>query len=174
MADCGDVSSTRCQRVELVESRSADWSQRFDRLSRELRELLGTDVSIDHIGSTAVPDLPSKDVVDILVGVATHHVPAVRDCLVAVGFLLDGQLDGHAWLTRREFGRRVCVIHVVEADGARWARRIAFRDLLRRDAGARAEYLQTKRAAEAETSDWDAYTQAKTAAVEGLLRTGQI
>lgn len=161
------------ERVELVESRSAEWSERFDCLSGELRELLGADASIEHIGSTAVPDLPSKDVVDILVGTATHHVPVVRDRLVAAGFLLDGQLDRHAWLTRQELGRRVCVIHVVEADSARWARRIAFRDLLRRDAGARAEYLRIKRAAEAETSNWDEYTQAKTATVDRLLREGQ-
>lgn len=78
-----------------------------------------------------------------------------------------------AWLTRQELGRRVCVIHVVEAESARWARRIAFRDLLRRDAGARAEYLRIKRAAEAETSNWDQYTQAKTATVDRLLREGQ-
>jgi dephospho-CoA kinase len=62
------------------------------------------------------------------------------------------------------------VIHVVETDRRQWVRRIAFRDLLRRDADARAEYLQTKRATEAQTSDWNAYTQAKTATVHRLLR----
>lgn len=142
------------ERVELVESRPAEWAQRFQRLGRELRELVGADVSIEHIGSTAVPDLPSKDVVDILVGVAPGSVPSVRNSLVQGGFILDGQCDGHAWLTRRKSGRRVCVIHVVENDSERWARRIAFRDLLRKDADARAEYLRTKRAAEAETSNW--------------------
>lgn len=156
-------------RVELVASRHAEWAQRFRRLAEELRELVGADVSIEHIGSTAVPDLPSKDVVDVLVGVAPAHVLSVGDRLVGGGFVLEGQRDGHAWLTRRRSGRRVCVIHVVETGSRQWVRRIAFRDLLRQDADARAEYLQTKRAAEAEASDWNDYTQAKTATVHRLL-----
>ncbi|OLT16791.1 hypothetical protein BJF80_05645 [Serinicoccus sp. CUA-874] len=63
------------------------------------------------------------------------------------------------------------MLHVVETGGRQWRRRIAFRDLLRRDANARAVYLQTKRAAEAETSGWDDYTHAKTETVHRLLRT---
>lgn len=158
------------ERVELVESRSAEWAERFRRVQSELRGLLGEEVSIEHIGSTAVPDLPAKDVVDILVGVAPGNVPSVRTTLVDAGFALEGERDGHAWLTRRQDGRRVCVIHVIETASARWGRRIAFRDLLRGDAGARAEYLQAKRAAESGTSTWDEYTLAKTATVDRLLR----
>lgn len=156
--------------MELVQSRPAEWAQRFQGLARELRELVGLEVSIEHIGSTAVPDLPSKDVVDILVAVTPGHVPSVGDSLVEGGFILEGQREGHTWLTRRESGRRVCVIHVVETESRQWVRRIAFRDLLRRDADARAEYLQTKRAAETGTSNWNDYTQAKTETVHRLLR----
>lgn len=160
------------ERVELVESRPAEWAQRYQGLVKELRELVGTEVIIEHIGSTAVPELPSKDVVDVLVGVAPGHVSGVGDRLVEGGFIQEGQRDGHAWLTRRRSGRRVCVIHVVETDSRQSARRIAFRDLLRRDPDARAEYLQTKRLAEAETSDWNGYTHAKTATVHRLLGDG--
>lgn len=157
------------ERVVLVESRPAEWAERFRRLAQELRQLVGAEITIEHIGSTAVPDLPSKDVVDVLVGVARGRVPSVGHHLAQEGFLLEGQREGHAWVTRREAGRRVCVIHIVETDSRQWARRIAFRDLLRRDADARAEYLEAKRTAEAETSDWNAYTQAKTATVHRLL-----
>lgn len=76
--------------MELVESRPAEWAQRFQRLGEELRELLGAEVSIEHIGSTAVPDLPSKDVVDVLVGVAPGHVLSAGDRLVEGGFILEG------------------------------------------------------------------------------------
>ncbi len=155
--------------VELVQSRPAAWAQRFRGLASELRELVGAGVNIEHIGSTAVPDLPSKDVVDILVGVAPGQIRCVSDSLVDGRFILEGQRDGHSWLTRRESGRRVCVIHVVETDSRQWDRRIAFRDLLRGDADARAEYLRTKRAAEAGTSNWNDYTQAKTETVHRLL-----
>lgn len=158
--------------LELVESRPAEWAQRYRGLVEELRELVGAEVNIEHIGSTAVPDLPSKDVVDVLVGVAAGHVSSVGDRLVEGGFILEGQRDGHAWLTRRKSGRRICVIHVAETDSRQWLRRIAFRDLLRGDADARAEYLRTKRSAEAETSNWNDYTQAMTATVHRLLRAG--
>ncbi|MFK5691395.1 GrpB family protein [Ornithinimicrobium sp. LYQ92] len=157
--------------MELVECRPVEWAQRFQGLVGEVRKLVGDEVRIEHIGSTAVPDLPSKDVVDVLVGVAPGHVASVGNRLLVGGFVLEGQREGHEWLTRRKSGRRVCVIHVVESDSRQWLRRIAFRDLLRRDADARAEYLQTKRAAQAETSGWNDYTHAKTATVHRLLRT---
>lgn len=160
------------ERVRLVESRPVEWAQRFQVLAGELRELVGVEASIEHIGSTSVPDLPSKDVVDVLVGVAPGHIVSVSDCLAVGGFVLEGRGDGHVWLTRGASGRRVCVIHVVETDSRQWLRRIAFRDLLRRDADARVEYLQTKRAAVAEASNWNDYTQAKTETVHRLLRAG--
>lgn len=155
--------------VELVAPRPTEWARRYEGVAAELRNALGANVRIEHIGSTAVPDLPAKDVVDVLVGVSHEGILSAVNTLVEEGFELDGQRPEHAWLTRRAAGRRVCVVHVVQADSPRWTRRIAFRDLLREEEAARAEYLAVKLAAAAETSNWNDYTLAKTTVVHSLI-----
>lgn len=136
--------------VDLVASRPSQWAQRFDALHKELREILGSTVEVEHIGSTSVPGLPAKDVVDVLVGVQNDDsVSSASALLLDHGFLQEGQRHGHAWLTRKHEARRISVIHVVRFGGGRWQDRIAFRDLLRTSEVARAEYLQAKRAAAA-------------------------
>lgn len=156
--------------VDLVASRPSHWAQRFDALHKELRAILGSTVEIEHIGSTAVPDLPAKDVIDVLVGVQDDDsVQSTSALLLDHGFLQEGQRHGHAWLTRKHEARRICVIHVVGFQGSRWQDRIAFRDLLRTSELARAEYLQVKRVAAALSQTWADYTAAKYRTVERLL-----
>lgn len=163
------MTDEAAEAVDLVSARPTEWARRFEGLASELREALGANVGIEHIGSTAVPDLPAKDVVDVLVGVSCGGIPSAVNTLVDYDFDLDGQRPEHAWLTRRAAGRRVCVVHVVERDSRRWKRRIVFRDLLREDAQARAEYLAVKVAAAAEESNWNDYTLAKTTIVHSLI-----
>lgn len=125
--------------------------------------------TIEHIGSTSVPNLPAKDVVDLMMGVAAGRVPDVAARLAAAGFDLEGELPQHCWLSYPTRTARAYVLHVLEFDGIAWRKRIAFRDLLRRDGRARSTYLEAKIAAAAQTRGWDDYTQAKTPVVSGLL-----
>ncbi|WP_413451868.1 GrpB family protein [Georgenia phoenicis] len=154
--------------VTLVPSRHEEWRLRYAELARRLSALLPA-ARLEHIGSTAVPDLPAKDVVDVLVGVDTADVVAVARRLRAEGLDLEGELAHHCWLSLPDRRSRTFVVHVVEHGGRAWARRIAFRDLLRSDADARERYLRVKRAAAREAAGWDDYTRAKSEVVAELL-----
>lgn len=130
--------------VVLVDGDPELWARRFVDLHGRLRRALGPGALIEHIGSTAVPNLPAKDVVDALVGVALDEIGPAAQVLAAAGFAIEGRRDGHVWLSRRREGRRKCIVHVVEAHGRKWQRRIAFRDLLRRDPEARSRYVTAR------------------------------
>ncbi|QDB79859.1 GrpB family protein [Georgenia wutianyii] len=154
--------------VTLVPSRFEEWGRRFAAVAARL-EALVPEAHVEHMGSTAVPGLPAKDVVDVLVGVAAPDVVPTARRLVAAGFDLEGQRDHHCWLSSSSRARREVVVHVVEHGGRAWDRRVAFRDLLREDAGARRAYLAVKERAASSAHGWDEYTQAKSGVVADLL-----
>lgn len=156
------------QPVFIVPSRHSEWTQMATEMISSIREQV-TGVHLEHIGSTAVPDLPAKDVVDLLVGVEAARVQVVALQLAAGGFDLEGERDHHCWLSFPSRSARTYVIHVVEHGSRQWNRRIAFRDLLRSDRNARDRYLQTKLEAAKSTNNWDDYTQSKTSVVSSLL-----
>ncbi|OJY39616.1 dephospho-CoA kinase [Pseudonocardia sp. 73-21] len=114
---------------------------------------------VAHVGSTAVPGLPAKDVIDLQLGVTSlDDADALDDALTAVGFPRRPDIDrdspkppGSApWLKRyhgyADPGRPVHLhVRVVGSPGWRYA--LLLRDWLRADAAARAEYLAVKRSA---------------------------
>ncbi len=132
-----------------------------DRLAAALGEVA---VRIDHFGSTAVPGLAAKPWIDIQVGVRRMRpADAYRDPLLALGYVHHPDDDDHEFFDRRPYHVHVC------AAGGDWARRhLAFRDLLRRDATARAAYQEEKLRLAAELDDVHAYTEAKTPIIRRL------
>ncbi|PYF98365.1 dephospho-CoA kinase [Georgenia satyanarayanai] len=156
------------QTVRLVPSRHEEWHLRYTGMAGRLAVLL-PGAHVEHIGSTAVPGLPAKDVVDVLVGVDAADVVEAAHRLRAAGLDLEGERAHHCWLSAPDRRSRDYVVHVVEHGGRPWTRRLAFRDLLRRDADARGRYLRVKEAAARESQGWDDYTQAKSPVVAELL-----
>lgn len=138
-----------------------EWAPSAARLIARIRHLLGP-VRVDHIGSTAVPGLPAKDVIDLQVAVpdltAADGFAAV---LGAGGFPLVPGIrhddphpgapdvdDGSGWEKRlhanADPGLGVNLhLRAVQAPNWQWALR--FRDWLRSDAAARESYLDVKR-----------------------------
>lgn len=153
---------------ELVRLAEPDptWAAQAQRLIARLWLACGgTAKSIEHTGSTAVPDLPAKDVLDIQITVPSlAAADGLRDGLVAAGFPVSehrfdnpkpGDDDPARWEKRlhnsADPGRPANIhLRVADSPGARFA--LAFRDALRADPALRAEYLAVKRkgAAEAE------------------------
>ncbi len=141
---------------------------RFHEIGTRLREALPSSL-IEHIGSTAVADMPAKDVVDVLIGV--ERIDPALATIAALGFDIEGHRPGHAWASHPHRRDRRTVVHVVRYGSAAWRDRIEFRDLLRRDRTARAEYLDVKRRLAETTSGWGSYTAAKADTVTRLLAT---
>lgn len=128
---------------------------------------------VAHIGSTAVPGLPAKDVIDLQLGVRSlADAEGFRDALADVGFPWRPDVDhdnpkppGPVWPKRfhgcADPGRRVH-LHVRELGSPGWRFALMFRDWLRADPAACAEYLGLKRrAAAAAGGDPEIYVAGK-------------
>jgi GrpB-like predicted nucleotidyltransferase (UPF0157 family) len=133
--------------VEIVAYDPA-WTARFAELGRDLRAGLGeVALRIDHIGSTSVPGLAAKPIVDIQVSVADFEpLAAYRLPLERLGYVYRADNPER---TKRYFreppGRRRTHVHVRRAGSfsEQWA--LLFRDYLRADPDAAVEYEAVKR-----------------------------
>jgi dephospho-CoA kinase len=158
----------------LLSGPNPTWPVQANRLLERLRLAFG-DVALtaDHVGSTAIPTLLAKDVVDLQVGVpslADADDPQLLASLTAAGFPRvedidrDNAKDGTVWPKRMHGNAdpaRVTNIHVREVGGPGWRWALLFRDWLRQDARAAAEYAAEKRRIAATGASTTAYTEAK-------------
>lgn len=140
-------------------------------------ELLGR---IEHFGSTAVPGLPAKPVVDLLVEVT--DLEATRASIVPIleaqgydyfwrpTFSPEDGLPYYAWFIKRDAnGARTHHIHMIEADFPHWES-LYFRDYLIAHPDAAAEYAQVKtHLAEVHCNDREAYTFGKTEFISKVM-----
>jgi GrpB-like predicted nucleotidyltransferase (UPF0157 family) len=154
-------------RVRL-EPHRPEWSERFARERGRILAALGDAAdAVEHIGSTAVPDLMAKPIVDILVAVADPEAPSVRAALEAAGYALRVAEPGHRMF--RPPARHVHV-HVWPAGSPEVGRYLAFRDRLRASADDRRAYERLKQELAArEWDDMNHYAVAKGPLVEAIL-----
>lgn len=152
--------------IEVVDYDPA-WPARFEAEAARLRDALGeVAVRIEHIGSTSVPGLPAKPVIDIQLSVACFE-PEARYAgpLERLGYeqYPDPATPEHRIFTLpKGGGPRQVNLHVCEV-GSEWERRHpAFRDRLRTDPVAREQYAALKRElALAHGNDVESYADAK-------------
>jgi GrpB-like predicted nucleotidyltransferase (UPF0157 family) len=152
--------------VYLVEH-DPQWTVRFaeqrDRLTGLLAPWLAGE--IEHVGSTAVPGLRAKPIVDILATVTSLDEPdAMVEVLTADGWLgwPDDPTPARLWFLRPEPAARTHHLQIMAAGDARVTALLAFRDALRADPALAAEYAALKdRLAAANPTDREAYTDAK-------------
>lgn len=148
------------------------WPARFERWRARIAGALGTHgLAIEHVGSTAVPGLHAKPIVDIQVSVADlddedAYVPA----LASVGLQLRSRDSLHRFLRPVRGQPREVHVHVCAA-GGEWEREhLLLRDYLRAHRVAAHTYGATKQELAAEwREDPAAYTEAKTAVILDAL-----
>jgi GrpB-like predicted nucleotidyltransferase (UPF0157 family) len=108
-----------------------------------LEEVLGPwlEGGIHHIGSTAVPGLAAKPIVDMMAGVASlEESRAAHEPLLAAGWESTPHRPGIA----HHFSKPGCGLHLTEPGSDLWRERLAFRDALRADPELAAEYEALK------------------------------
>lgn len=153
-------------RVIRIVDHDPDWPRRFAELGGRLRLALGeVALRIDHIGSTSVPGLAAKPVIDIQVSVARlEPVDPFRVPLDGLGYLYRANNPER---TKRYFreppGEPRTHIHVRRAGSFSEQFPLLFRDYLRINTDTAAEYAAVKRRLAAQfPHDGQAYTNAKT------------
>lgn len=163
--------STRSDLIELV-GYDAGWPARFDRWRARIGEVLG-DVArrVEHVGSTSVPGLPAKPIVDIQVSVdSMDDEHAYVGPLESTGVQMRSRDVFHRYFRPFAGQPRDVHVHVCDA-GSEWERdHLLFRDHLRRHPEDAARYAEAKwRAVRYWADDGWAYTDAKTDAVLDIL-----
>gem|GEM_PF-210901 len=163
--------------VRLVDS-DPGWPHAFEVLAAELRGALGElAVAVEHVGSTAVPGLVAKPILDLAVGLAPGaRTDRVRPAIEQLGYVFrgdKGDTGGLLFVLEDPPAHRIAHLHVVPHGGQRWQRYLAFRDRLRIDPDARAAYAGVKRRlGEQFAGDRQAYTAGKGAFVVDVLSRG--
>jgi GrpB-like predicted nucleotidyltransferase (UPF0157 family) len=159
-------------RVIVIAEYDPAWPLRFAAEREKIARALGTVANrIEHIGSTAVPGLAAKPIVDILVAVAdVEDEAAFAPALIAAGYDLRVREPGHRLF--RTPARDVHV-HLWAADSDDEHRHLNFRDRLRSSADDRILYERTKRElAQHPYSDTNYYAEAKTGVIREILEGG--
>lgn len=163
-------------RVSVAEY-SPEWARMFeDERAAIEAALVGVAARIEHVGSTSVPGLAAKPVIDIMVGLedfsrADGLVPKIE----ALGYEYVQKYEA-AMPLRRFFlkdreGVRTHQIHMVGIGTEFWERHLLFRDYLRRNPGVAAEYAALKKElARREWADVNEYADAKTEFIRGVER----
>jgi GrpB-like predicted nucleotidyltransferase (UPF0157 family) len=152
------------------------WPREFEREAAALRALLaGLVTAIEHVGSTAVPGLASKPVLDIAIAYPNRSVLAqARRRLVAARYHDRGELgNAGAVFAKGPEHARTHLLHLVPAGSPQWADYLRFRDALRRDAELRERYAALKtELAHRFPSDRAAYLEGKRQLIEAALAVG--
>lgn len=175
------TASRPAEPIEVVPY-APEWPAAFDAWRTRLQEALGpTAVRIEHVGSTAVPNLPAKPIVDVQVSVPdVEDEDAYRPAIEALGAPMRLREPEHRYFPTAD-SPRTAQVHVCNAGGAWEREHLLFRDYLRGQPQARAAYARLKRELAARyPDDRLAYNEGKTgfildtldAAREWAERTG--
>jgi GrpB-like predicted nucleotidyltransferase (UPF0157 family) len=158
------------------------WPDLFTEESARVRAALpaGVVTRIEHFGSTAVPGLAAKPVIDLLIGVVslTEAKRVVVDALAALGYAYwDTDPDpAHMFFVKGlpSNGPRSHHIHMVESDSPYW-QRLLFRDYLRHNPDEAEHYGVLKRGLAARYGDdREAYTEAKGEYIRRITEGAQV
>lgn len=158
-----------------VVSYQPGWPAAFEAERRLLAPVIGGYLvgGIHHVGSTAIPGLAAKPVIDILAGI--RDLDSARPCIelvVPLGYVYAPYLpDEMLWFCKPNRRRRTHHLHLVPAGSAPYRDELRFRDYLRAHPGSRDEYARLKLALAVRfRHDREAYTEAKTEFVRDILR----
>jgi GrpB-like predicted nucleotidyltransferase (UPF0157 family) len=164
--------------IAIITPYSPNWPTQFHAICEELLSAFApTMVTIEHIGSTSVPGLAAKPVIDVLLGARSlEDIESKIKPLSEIGFSYVPKYEREIPM-RRYFVKSSATslrvhLHAVELSSRIWQEHLAFRDRLRADANLCAQYQALKlRLAEEFADDKSSYTNAKGPFIQDVLAT---
>ena len=157
--------------IEVVDY-DPGWPGRYELWRQRLTSALSTAaVRMEHVGSTAVPGLPAKPVIDIQISVTDlRDEPRYAPQLETAGVQLRSRDELHRYFRPFPGRPREVHVHVCQVGGTWEREHLLFRDYLRAHPAARDAYAEAKKAAARAWQDdrW-AYTEAKTGIILDIL-----
>jgi GrpB-like predicted nucleotidyltransferase (UPF0157 family) len=178
---------------------SSEWAESFRSERHRLLEAAGSFIdAIEHIGSTSVPGLDAKPIIDVMIGVteerlfdmageerapiygapvtaagSAEHCRMVQ-AITALGYTYHGEHGISGRLFFQKAPVRDAHLHLVRREGEFWRINLLFRDYLRTHGDVAAEYAALKRElAERHRNEREAYTRAKAHFIESVIREAE-
>lgn len=172
--NCNELLGLKRGTVNVVAYQSA-WAEAFEKEKRQLRDVLGDNITnIEHVGSTSVPGLAAKPVIDMI---------AVVDNLSVYSQLIEPlTILGYEFMPERVFTDRIFFpkgsrenrthhLSLVVKNSNQWQKTIIFRDYLRNNLSVQNQYQNLKIELAAKyPNDRASYTKAKSQFIECLLK----
>lgn len=152
-----------------------NWADLAAEACRQVREAGGDLIAdVQHVGSTAVADLPAKPILDLAAAVITLDViPELIERFTKLGYIYRGDgadAGGHLFVWESEPDVRTIHLHIVALDDVQWRNYLRFRDLLRQDSDLRKRYAGLKEKLRGNfREDRKSYTNAKHDFIRGVL-----
>lgn len=155
------------------------WPSQFAAERERLLSLFPSQLlDVQHFGSTAIPGMPAKPIIDILAGVGSMEVAeSLVEPLLNSSYTTSAEFNAtlieSRWFMRWANGRRTHHLHVVVLGGGEWRRRLHFRDALRSNSELAYRYALLKHELAVQyCADREAYTHAKQEFVLSVVGDG--
>lgn len=158
----------------IIAEYSSAWRQMFAEEKTRLQQILPASAAIEHIGSTAVPGLIAKPIIDIMIGLKdftqadalVRHVQSLNYEYVSQ---FEDEMPYRRYFRKENSDVRTHQIHMVALDSEFWHRHLSFRDYLKANPNVAAEYATLKqKLAEQHWNDVNDYAAAKTEFIQSI------
>lgn len=165
--------------VKLVKAHE-EWARLYEIEKKLLLKTLGNlVVSIEHVGSTAIPGVPAKPIIDIRIAVSSldsSHIEKFVEPLTNLGYFYMHAFEDRYFFAKGPEEKRTHHVSLVHADSeVGWEDSILFRDFLRNNTQYREEYSTLKeKLAQQFADDRKSYTKAKEEFIEKVITLAKV
>ncbi|MGP4076770.1 GrpB family protein [Halobacillus sp. K22] len=170
---CANLTSTEKPTVSLS-SYHPEWPALFKREEEMIREVLGDHaLGIEHIGSTAIPGLQAKPIIDIMTGIESldsydQYIPNLST--IGYTYVPKLELEDRRFF-KKEKKTQTFHLHLCEFGGKEWEEKLLFRDYLRQHPEELEEYNSLKNIlADRYSNDRPAYTESKGPFITSIIQ----
>lgn len=167
----------------MIENYSSEWTDKYEREASKIKDVLGDlIIDIQHIGSTAVPGLSAKPIIDIAVLTESiSDTDIYTEKLEKIGYIYKPAMSSQERIFLRKGDPVEYHLSISEPRFSYWKRQMVFRDYLRNHPEAVKEYVEIKKEAMRGLSDKevqdpsmsDEYNSKKGPFIEKVLKLAQ-
>ncbi len=149
------------------------WEEDFSAEKNRIADALGdSPVRIEHVGSTSIPTVHAKPILDVAILCGGAGVEPVARALPGLGYEYRGQFGdqaGHYYAVLEREGVRLCQAHIFTEATADWHSKLRFRDVLRRNLELAREYDEYKLGLAEVAADKREYAEIKSRWVDTFI-----
>lgn len=157
----------------LLVAHDKNWNQDFKKEKELLLEFVKSAIDIEHCGSTSIPNIPSKPIMNICISVnSADDVEGLKDQFNSAGYEYKSKdfVDHLLFTKRNEKGESTHHVHVMSKEGTNWKKALGFRDYLLNHKDVAQEYALLKLdLAKKFPCDRRAYAEGKNPFIEKVL-----